>query len=136
MLYWSEGILKYTDESSAGLKLVVEIDPGITDYYRTLIPKWYPKLNKQLYAPHISVVRKEIPPNMSAWKKYEGQIIRFAYSNEIQMGKTYWWLNCFCKDLETIRLELGLPINSPYTLPPEGFEKCFHSTLGNLKKAP
>jgi hypothetical protein len=28
---------------------------------------------------------------------------------------------------------LGLPVSSEYTLPPEGFVKCFHMTIGNFK---
>lgn len=135
-LFESEGILCYSDESSAGIKLVVEIDPGISEFYRALIPKYYPALNRQYYPPHISVVRKEIPLNMNVWRKYEGKLIRFQYSNEIQFGKTYCWLNCFCVELEEIRKELGLPVSSPYTLPPEGFTKAFHSTIGNYKEQP
>jgi hypothetical protein len=135
-LYKSVGVLKYTDVSTAGIKLIVEVDPGIVDYYRALIPPWYPKLNRQMYAPHISVVRRETPPNMDVWGKYEGENVEFFYSNVVHSGTVYWWLNVFCKRLEEIRLELGLPVDSPYTLPPEGFDKCFHMTLGNCKEQP
>lgn len=136
-LYWSKGVLKYNQPTdTVGYRLVVDIDPEITDYYRALIPPWKGKLNKQMYAPHISVVRKEIPPLPEFWGRYEGEVIEFAYDNVIHSSPTYWWLNCFSKRLEDIRLELGLPVDSPYTLPPEGFAKCFHSTLGNFKEHP
>lgn len=135
-MFQSEGILKYTDESSAGIKLVLEIDPGISAYYRALIPKWFDKPKPQFYSPHISLVRRETPPNMEHWKKHEGRKIAFQYSNEIQFGEVYCWLNCFSKEFEEIRLELGLPVSSPYTLPPEGFFKCFHTTIGNYKLQP
>lgn len=126
-LFKSTGILRYGKN-----KVIVEIDPGISDFYRSLIPKYLP-YNRQLYAPHISVVRKETPPNMEYWEKYEGQPIEFEYDNEIQIGTVYFWLNCFSVRLEEIRQELGLPVSSPYTLPPEGYLKCFHSTLANRK---
>jgi hypothetical protein len=132
-MYWSQGALRYFKAEDSGYKLIVEVDPDITRYYRSLMPKWYPKTNPQMYAPHISVVRKEVPGNLEAWGKYEGQLVDFAYSNIVHYGTVYCWLNCFCKRLEEIRLELDLPVDSVYTRPPEGFVKCFHTTLGNRK---
>jgi hypothetical protein len=125
-LYKSTGILRYGHE-----KLIVEVDPGISAFYKSLIPKCY-ILNPQKYAPHISVVRHE-QPNMENWGKYDGQPVEFFYSNIVHRGTVYWWLNAFSNRLEEIRLELGLPVSSPYTRPPDGFEKCFHITLGNSK---
>lgn len=132
ILYSSVGTLRYF-QGDFGYKLIVEIDPQIMEYYRSLLPK-YIKTNKQKYAPHISAVRKEVPNEY--WGKYEGEKIDFYYSPIIQFGKVYCWLNCYCKRLEAIRLELGLPVSSPYTRPPEGFEKTFHVTLGNFKEHP
>lgn len=114
------------------MKLVVEIDSEISGYYRSLIPKWIHS-NRQLYPPHISVVRKEVPKIMAAWNKYDGQEIEFWYENIIHFGSVYLWLNAFSSRLEEIRVELGLPISNIYTLPPEGYTKCFHITLGNFK---
>lgn len=127
LLHKSNGILRYHPN-----KLIVEVDQGINDYYRKLIPKWI-KTNKQMYAAHISVVRKEIPPNMQYWGKYDGDEVEFYYENIIRFGTVYCWLNVFSTRLEEIRLELGLPVSSMYTLPPEGFAKCFHTTIGNFK---
>lgn len=127
MLFESIGTLHYGDN-----KLVVQVDPGISLFYRSLIPKWH-RINLQRYPPHISVVRKETSPRMELWGKYEGERIRFFYDIDVQNDSRYWWLNIFCVRLEEIRRELGLPVSSPYTLPPVGFEKCFHMTIGNTK---
>jgi hypothetical protein len=129
-MFTSTGILKYHDNP---YKLIVEIDQNISDYYRSLIPKWI-KSNRQMYSAHISVVRNEMPINLQYWGKYEGEEIEFIYTPGVQFGKVYCWLNVWCKRLEEIRLELGLPVSSQFTLPPEGFVKCFHTTLGNFKQ--
>ena len=105
-----------------------------SSYIRLLsCPKWI-KTNPQAYPAHISVVRKEIPPNLEYWGVYEGAPVEFLYTHTVYNGKVYWWLNAFSNRLEEIRVELGLPVHSEYTLPPEGFTKCFHLTIGNSKK--
>lgn len=131
-LHKSTGILRY-GQGNAGVKLIVEVDPGIAALYKSLIPKCY-TLNHQKYAPHISVARKEQPPHMDTWGKYEGVPVDFYYDGIIHSGTIYWWINAFSVRLEEIRLELGLPVASPYTLPPDGFRKCFHITLANQKE--
>ena len=83
VLYHSVGVLKYTNEPS---NLRVVIDPGIADFYRALIPKWI-YFNKPMYPPHISAIRKEIVPNLEAWRKYDGHEIDFTYSNIIHHGQ-------------------------------------------------
>lgn len=130
-LFWSSGKLKYSIDNS-GYKLNVLVDPGIVDYYLALMPK-YISLRRQMYPPHVSVVRKETPPNLSFWGKYEGENVDFAYTNIVYSGKVYYWLNVFSHRLEEIRLELGLPVSTLYTRPPETFIKVFHITLGNCK---
>jgi len=128
-MYKSKGTLKYYDEP---VKLIVVVDENISKYYYTLIPKWK-NATRQKYAAHISVVRNEDIPNKQLWKKYEGEEVEYYYDPIIQCGKVYYWLNVFCKRLEEIRLELGMSVNSPYTLPPEGFIRAFHITLANSK---
>ena len=125
-LFDSQGKLRYDDR-----KLIVEVDPEIVAYYKSLIPK-YIRLNPQKYDPHISVVRKELVDSPH-WKEHEGELVDFQYSNIVHHGQVYYWLNAFSKRLEEIRVELGLPISSEYTRPPDTFEKVFHITLGNLK---
>ena len=133
MLHKSKGILRYGENS----RLVVEVDRGLADYYRSLIPKWR-EMQPQMHPPHITVVRtgKEEVPNKEFWGKHEGEEIEFFYDPTIKEGTVYYWLNVFSVRLEEIRRELGLPVQSEYTLPPEGYTKCFHMTLANKKERP
>jgi len=131
-LFESTGKLRYGRGESGGFKLIVEVDPEIVRYYRSLIPPWI-KTNPQMYAPHISVVRREIPASMENWGRYDGENLTFTYSNFVYNGEVYYWLNAYSTRLEEIRLELGLPVSTQYTRPPGDFVKAFHITLGNLK---
>jgi hypothetical protein len=127
-LFTSTGTLRYGNTN-----LVLDVDQGIVDFYRAMLPKSI-RTNRQMYNAHISVVRKEVPPNMELWGKYAGEQIEFKYSNVIRNGNLYYWLDVWCERLEQIRLELGLPCDSPYTRPPDGFSKTFHVTIGNIKE--
>jgi hypothetical protein len=128
----SSGVLRYSLESGQH-RLVVEVDRELARYYRSLIPKWI-DTNKPKYSAHISVVRKEVPIELDHWGKYEGQPAMFHYSPIVHCDEVYLWLNCFSTQLEEIRVELGLPIHSEYTRPPNWFW-CFHLTIGNFKKS-
>lgn len=130
-MHKSTGLLKYSD----GYRLVLEADPEIARFYRSLIPPWM-TVNKPAWPAHITVVRfgREVPLKKAYWNAHHGEKVTFQYSPTIHVGETYYWLNCFCKRLEAIREELGLPVVSQYTLPPEGFERCFHMTIGNKKE--
>lgn len=134
VLHKSVGCLNYSD--SDGYRCTVEVDQQISEYYRSLIPKYLPVIPPRWPA-HITVVRaeKETPVHLEHWAKYDGESVEFYYSPHIRTGKVYYWLNTFCGKLEELRLELGLPIRSEYTMPPEGdgFRKCFHMTIGNQK---
>lgn len=131
MLYKTQGTIRYS-VVDIGHKLIVEVDQGIVDLYRSLIPKSR-CVQRQMYPAHISVVRKETPKNLEFWGKYEGELVDFWYDNEIHWGQVYYWLNAFSKKLEEIRIELGLSVSSEYTRPPDSFEKVFHITIGNTK---
>ena len=132
-MFSSVGIIYYND--SAGFRLTVEVDPELSDYYRSLIPKYY-KVQKPRWSAHITVVRpeKEIPPKLRYWGEYEDEKIEFFYDPYIYRDKGYFWINTWCKRLEHIREELGLTNISKYTLPPTGLNKCFHCTIGNYKE--
>ena len=132
-LHTSTGVLRYSNDEGY-YRLVVNIDPEISKYYYSLIPKWF-DTNRPRWAPHVTVVRpiKEIPTIFDAWGKYEGELVNFQYDGSVYYGKVYFWINVFCKRLEEIRTELGLEVSSPYTRPPEGYKKCFHSTIANMK---
>jgi hypothetical protein len=131
VLYKSTGIIRYYTEP---LKVIVEVDPQISAYYRVMIPRWI-HTQPQMYPPHISVVRNETPQDMTFWGKHEGDEVEFHYENVVRSGEVYIWLNVFSTKLELLRTELGLLVDSPYTTPPPGFNKCFHITLGNFKHA-
>jgi hypothetical protein len=126
------GTLHY-DNSRCGKKLILQVDQELSNYYRALCPKWL-NVKPQRYAAHISVVRNETPPKMEHWGKYQGDTIHALYEPCVYNDEAYYWLNVFSSRLEDIRTELGLPVSSPYTLPPAGFEKCFHLTIGNMKR--
>lgn len=131
-MFNSVGILRYSRLDNGDYKLIVEVDTEIVRYYRYLTPKWVVS-NPQAYPAHISVVRKEEPVFLENWAKYDGHLVEFQYSSTVHSGTVYHWLNAFSTRLEEIRLELGLPVSSPYTRPPDNFSKCFHITIGNRK---
>jgi hypothetical protein len=127
-MFYSTGTLAYSDNP---YKLILEVDQGLSDYYRSLIPKFI-KINKQMFAPHISVIRNENITNFSFWNRHQGQIVIFEYENYIYNDELYYWLGAYSKQLEQIRLELGLTPTSFITESPDSGHK-FHITLGNLK---
>jgi hypothetical protein len=130
----SKGKLIYSDlpkDDLSKFRLVVEIDPEIARYYRSLIPKSI-SFSIPLHSPHISVVRKEIPTNIDVWGKYNGEIIEFEYDSYIFFGMVYGWLNVHCLRLEDIREELGLTRISDITCPPDK-RPVFHTTIINFK---
>lgn len=131
MLYKSTGILQYA-KGQHFYKLVANINQDITDYYFSLVPK-YIDIKRQMYPAHISIVRKEVPLILEAWERHAGASIQFSYSNEIWFSEKYMWLNCWSEEMEQLREELGLPNIERFTVPPNGFKKTFHTTIGNFK---
>ena len=123
----SSGFLRYTPP----YKVHVAVDHELATFYRSLIPKTV-DVNVPMYPPHITVVRKETLPKMEFFGKYEGELVFFDYETDIHHDETYYWLNAYSKRLEDIREELGLPVTSVFTRPPDG-RWCFHITIGNLK---
>lgn len=133
MLIKATGILRYHRGQQGSYKLELNICQGIGLFYRSLIPKWY-EVKGQRYEQHISVVRKETPKNLEHWGKYEGKRVEFYYDpQDICHNDTYWWINCYSKELEEIRTELGLGPKWSDTKPIKGFGATFHTTLGNTK---
>lgn len=121
--YESTGTVFY----GPGIRAVVEIDEGIINFYRSLIPKYY-TIKPQKYKAHITIVRLNIekPTNMEPWGKYEGEKIKFSYSPRIKNDLTYFWLDSYSEDIERIREELGLP---KYRVD----RQEYHITIANLK---
>ena len=129
------GRLHYSRTPEYGYRLVVELCPGLAAFYRSLIPKWHSPLNGLRARPHVTIVRRERPSNLSVWNKYEGEIISFEYDPDIQTdGKTYWWLNCYSHRLEEIAEELGMTPFVNYAQPAEGYRKVWHTTIANMKR--
>jgi hypothetical protein len=120
-MFRSTGYLKYVPN-----KLTLEVDQAISDYYRALLPKWV-VTNRQAFRAHVSVVRRETPPRMEHWGKYEGELVEFRYSNVVEFDETYAWLNVECERLKEVRVELGLDAY-PW------WRNKYHITIGNFKE--
>lgn len=129
MIYSSTAIVKYENH-----KVYALVDQQISDYYRSLIPK-YIYVQPQRYKAHITIVRsgKERVPNMIFWGKYEGVIINFEYNSEIKSDLRYFWLDVFSNDIGNIREELGLE-RFRNDLAFGGIKRTsYHITIGNKK---
>lgn len=131
-MFQSTGKLRYSHVHDDGVWLVLDVDEQIALYYRSFMPKSY-VYSVPRYPPHVSVVRRELPSNMDKWGKYDGHDVKFLYSEYIYIGKLYCWLDVFSPILENIREELGLPVHSWITMPPDGFKRNFHMTICNFK---
>lgn len=108
------------------MKAVVWVDQGISDYYHSLIPKYY-YVRRQMYSAHITMVRNNIEtPDLKFWNLYQNEQITFFYSNSIKYDGVYFYLDAKSPRMEEIRLELGLP-----RFRFDGKE--FHITIGNTK---
>ena len=127
----SVGTLRYSIHPDVGHKLVVEADWGISLLARALIPVWM-NVQPQRYSPHISVVRKERPRDMSAWGAHEGERIPFEYGTWTFDDGVYFWIQAYSERLKEIRAGLGLSGSSRMSRPPDGVE-CFHMTIANRK---
>jgi len=129
-LFSAVAILRYSTTNTE-YRLVAEVDMGIVDVYRALVPRAV-RLNRQKYAPHMTVVRREVPPNLSAWGCHEGKLVDFQYHGYVYFDHTYYWLGAYAPGLEEIRQELGLPRTSWVTESPDAGTP-FHVTIGNVK---
>lgn len=136
---WIEslGILEYTPKFKKqagrlvdiypGIRAIVRVDQGISDFYRSLIPKCY-YVKPQMFRAHITVVRnlKERPVNLDKWGKYEGEKIPFLYQNIVENDGPYYFLRVKSPRIEEIRIELGLRKHRDQF-------KGYHITIGNVK---
>jgi hypothetical protein len=130
---FGEGVLRYRrDEDEKFYRVVVDIDPGIADFYRWQVPK-HLRLNRQKFLPHVTVAREREFPKPHMWQRNDGERILFAYDKTVQVDETYAWLDVYCVRLEEIRQELGLARIGIGARPPDG-KNCFHTTLGNFKR--
>jgi hypothetical protein len=128
-MFLSQGTLVYSLDP---IKLIVQVDPDISHFARSLIPK-YLHVKQPMFAPHISVVRDWTPPNMDVWEKYQGHSVNFEYDSYVHNDELYYWLDVYSLELEAVRTELGLRPHGDVTTSPDGKHR-FHITVGNLKK--
>jgi hypothetical protein len=129
-LYDSKAVVRY----GPGLKVFAEIDQGISNFYRSLIPKYY-NVKSQRYKAHITIVRlqKENPIHLDLWGKHEGRIIHFMYEPLIQMDGKYFWINAYSEEIGQIRQELGLPKFRDDTAFGGKKHNQYHITIANTK---
>ena len=132
-MFTSYGKLHYDD--AEGLRLVLQLDQDISDYYRVLIPPYY-RVSKQGWRAHLTVVRpgNDSPGKIRYWGDYEGEQVEFIYSPYLENGHGFYWFNAWSKRLEAIREELGLFNTSKFALKPNGFDKTFHCTVGRYNE--
>lgn len=126
----STGIVRY-DPVRTGLKsnascCVIDVDDGISDYYRHLVSSKYGiKLDKPSWGAHISVIQgrwaKESPDFDKLWGLYEGLEVDFKYSiyprfsGDVKYktstpNGSFWFLDVKCDMFYKIRQELGVDI--------------------------
>lgn len=130
-MFTATGTIQYRKDKT-GLWVIAGIDQDIADYYLSLIPKYY-KVKRTRWFAHATILRpEENAPDTSSWGKYDGDTAQFVYDPCIFQENGYWWFNLWSKKMETIRLEFGLSIESRITIPPAGYSKCFHCTVGNI----
>ena len=121
-MFYSEGIVKYVDESN---QVYLECNPELARYYRYLT-KEVITLNVPRFAPHITVVRNEAIPDKTRWNEFHDLKVTFKYFSIIEHNDLYWWLPVECEFLPVIRQSLGLMATPPW-------ENGFHLTIGNTK---
>jgi hypothetical protein len=131
-MYKSSGIIKYNYIDGYGHRMVVETDPELSRYYFSLLPK-YLHIKSQGWKPHISLIRNEIPAYPARIFAYIDQRVSFLYDPYIFNDEQYYWINCYSKELEAIREDVGLPYIGKFWKPPLYYLRSFHITIGNIK---
>lgn len=128
-MYEGTGVVKY----GPGLRVIAQIDQGISDFYFSLIPKYY-NAKPQAYRAHITIVRlRKETPTLDAWGLHEGRLIRYQYDPVINMGDKYFWLNVFSEEIGDIRVALGLLRYRDDSAWGGKKHASYHITLGNRK---
>jgi len=119
-IFSSCGTIKYT-----GDKCFLEIDSALSNYYYSLIPKYYYP-NRPVYKPHITIIRSGIEKIKQNYGMWSGLVIPFYYYPPIRQDKTYFCLDIFSLHIGLLRKHLGL------TWFRNGFNS-FHLTISNRK---
>ena len=122
----NNGSMRRRDGGTTEWWLVIDCDPELGRYFRHLYQRsrWNTVVPREpLWGVHISVVRDEQPPAMSAWKSLEGQAVEFDFAEEVTDMEGYLWVAVGCEVALDHRVELGLE-REPW--PP------LHMTVGNF----
>lgn len=101
---------------------VIETSRSITAYYRHTLQQ--NGCLKNLVAPtwdaHISILRGEKPYDnkMHLWEKYDGELVTFKYSHEVEHGNNprFWQVEVQCPYAMNIRKEMGFKTDWPLHL--------------------
>ena len=116
-MFTSTGILQY--DPGRGLKhydpwwALLVCDDQLSQYYAWQLKSYgvpvHPN-DKGLWGTHVSVFKGEVPPDNTAWGKYQGYEIEFHYNHLVRYdnGK-HAWVDVYSEDLSAIREELGFP---------------------------
>lgn len=128
-MFISTGILQY--DPGLGAKhfdpwwALLLCDPEIVRYYSWQLKKYGVEVysnDKGLWGTHVSVLKGDIPPDPSLWKKYQGYEVEFHYNHLIRVDNgEHAWVDVYSEDLSAIRQELGFP-----------FKPWYHLTVGRL----
>lgn len=107
----STGVLHYSPKSNNKWWLVLWCDNELSRYYRHLYHLYCYKcdsLKKPAWNSHITVIRDEMPSEISLWGLYQDISVDFYYECDFETDGTYWWIPVISDQLMEIRCELGL----------------------------
>ena len=93
----SIGMLRYS-EGTQGPRCVLEVDPEIANYARSMIPKYH-HVKQPMYAPHITVIRHE-KPSKETWAAHDNSQIMFWYNHLYLMTRYIGGLMCVVLDFQ------------------------------------
>lgn len=130
----SSGVVVYSPKLENGVIaeswVLLECDTEIVRYYTYFLNKKGIKLEKPLWGAHISIVRGEydiLPEDYKDKFGYNnGTELSFNYGSLVTNG-IHWWLEVESKELEDLRLHLGLDKHPDFG---------FHITIGRVIENP
>lgn len=128
-MFTSTGVLQY--DPGLGQKkfepwwALLLCDNEISRYYAWQLKRQGVEVygnDKGLWKTHISVMKGDIPPDSTLWRKYDGYEVEFNYTHLIRHDNgEHAWVDVYSEDLSAIRQELGFP-----------FKPWYHLTVGRL----
>ena len=91
--FQSVGTLRYPEEGKA----ILEIDPDICSYYRSMVPKHESTPKPPSFPCHVTVIRigKESVIDPGSWAEHDGEQVPFEYDNEVGFDGTYYFLKAY-----------------------------------------